>query len=107
MFIKETMINPTFIGDVDVIEGTYEMDEPDEPEPDLTEPDHDPDGIFSTHDTSTIPDLKPAVLRVYFLRGKIDDLYRHLGISDADSSLAQLENFRVTRRCRNRVFQER
>ena len=93
------MIEPTFIGDEDVIGGTYEMDDllpedPEEESPDVTPPEiPEEETTFST--PSTTPVQPATVARVELLRDKLSGLYTHLGVPDNDPNLAKLDEFRL------------
>ena len=89
------MINPTFIGEDDVIGGTYDDLLPEE-EPDVTPPPEDDGTEVPTYSTpATTPVPSTTIARAELVRSKISDLCRHLGVSDNDPNLARLDAFRL------------
>ena len=90
------MIKPTFgddyVGDVDVIEDTYELDN--DAKPDISVNLHD-ETSFTTPATTPVPSSTTS-LRVKLKIDKISDLYRHLGVpDDIDPKRANLDYFRL------------
>ena len=93
------MINPTFIGDDDVIGGTYEMDDL----PPEEEPEEEPNPEEEPDDTEEDPDEIPTPgtpetsrQRLTIKRDKISALLKHIGLPDADPNLANLDFFEIS-----------